>query len=388
MTLTFLTDHTSDRMAALDERIVLEWNALHPDVPVALSLADHEELKEKLGVYLTDERPPDVMTWVAGGRSQSLIDDGLMLDVAPLWRQHDLRSAYQRRFHPRTAGATHYLPTSQYWWAVYYRPSVLRSLHIPTPIESWDELRAAARSLQAAGIAPFALGARHNCPSAAWFDYLNLRINGPAFHRELMDLRVPYTDDRVRAVFTFWQRLLDDGWFLGSPTEYDEQDAVAALVEGRAGMILIGAYVSDEYLSESQSDIDFFRFPVIDASLPVGEEAPVDGYFIPGRTEAPEQALAFLAHLGSREVQQLTVAALTVLPTRDDVDVIRAAPHIAKGMEVLRRADSVSQFYDLDTPWELAEVGMAAIRAFLREPSRAPDLLRRVEERRAQLCHL
>lgn len=388
MTLTFLTDRTAERMAQLDERIVREWNARHPDVPVTLSLIDHEELKEKLGDLLADERPADVMTWVAGNRSESLTGDGLMLDVTPLWHRDDLSRAYDPRFRPGRGETAYYLPTSQYWWAVYYRRSVLESLGIATPVENWEDLRAAARVLKSAGIAPFALGAKHHCPTAAWFDYLNMRINGSAFHRELLDLSVPYTDDRVRSVFAFWQRLLDDGWFLGSPTDHDEQDAVDALLDGRAGMTLIGAYVSDEYLPDDQSDIDLFRFPILDPRLPVGEDAPVDGYFAAGRTAAPEQAKEFLAYLGSRQVQQLTVETLTVLPTRDDVDVTRAAPHVVKGMDVLRRADAVSQFYDLDTPWELAEVGMAAFQAFLREPGRAGELLRMVEDRRAQLRRL
>ncbi|HEX6969467.1 MAG TPA: extracellular solute-binding protein [Micromonosporaceae bacterium] len=387
MRLTYLTDHTAPRMRALSERVVDRWNARRPDAPVHLVVADHEELKEQLEHHLTADSPPDVMTWLAGNRMRSLAERGLMLDVTSLWDTEGLTESYDPRFRRMAVqnGVGYFLPTSHYWWAVYYRPSVFASLGIPAPLETWSDLREAGKVLRAAGMAPFALGARHGCAAAAWFDYLNLRRNGPAFHEDLMALRVPYTDRRVRAVFEFWRELLDDGWFLEGPAEYDEEEAIAALRAGTAGMTLIGSYVADEYLPDDDADIDFFRFPLFDPALPVGEDAPVDGYFVSGRSRAPDAAAEFLAYLASREVQQQTVEALHVLPTRTDVDVTRAVQHVAKGLELLRRADRVSQFYDLDTPWELAEVGMRAFVSFLDDPARADELLREVEDHRVRL---
>ena len=387
MSLTFLTDHTSPRTRALDERIVRGWNERRPDIPVALSVADHEELKERLERLLTDDPPPDVMTWLAGNRMRSLVERGLMLDITALWEAAEVTGAYHPRFRRLAVedGTAFFLPTSQYWWAVYYRPSLFASLGIPVPVETWADLRTAAGALRAAGIAPFALGARHGCAAAAWFDYLNLRINGPRFHDDLMSLRVPYTDNRIRAVFAFWRGLLDDGWFLGTPTEYDEEEAVAALLAGTAGMTLIGSYVCDEYLDDGEDELDFFRFPIVDPSLAVGEDAPVDGYFVAGRCGVPDDAAVFLAHLGSREVQQQTIEALHVLPTRADVDAGRGAPHVAAGRRILRRADHVAQFYDLDTPWDVADAGVRAFTSFLREPTHADELLSEVEARRRQL---
>jgi multiple sugar transport system substrate-binding protein/raffinose/stachyose/melibiose transport system substrate-binding protein len=387
MSLTFLTDHTSPRMRALDERIVRGWNQRRPDRAVTLLVLDHEELRNRLERYLTDARPPDVMTWFAGNRMRSLVDRGLMLDVASLWDTAGLTESYDPRFRRMAGdnGAAFFLPTSHYWWAVYYRPSVFESLGVPAPIETWADLWTASEALKAAGIVPFALGARHLCPAAAWFDYLNLRVNGPRFHGDLMSLRESYTDDRVRAVFTFWQRLLNEGWFLGAPAEYDEEEAVDAVMRGAAGMTLIGSYVSDEYAAESEPDLDFFRFPVIDPALPVGEDAPVDGYFVAGNSTAPDEAAAFLAHLGSRDVQQQTIEVMNVLPTRNDVDINRGATHLAKGMNILRRADHLSQFYDLDTPWELADAGMQAFVSFLRDPARVDELLREVDSLHSEL---
>jgi ABC-type glycerol-3-phosphate transport system substrate-binding protein len=384
MSLTLLTDHTSTRMRALDEHVVQQWNQQHADRPVRLVVADHEALKERLEEHLTAADPPDVMTWLAGNRMRRIAERGLMLDLGALWRRADLTRSYEPRFRAMAhdGGTAAFLPTSHYWWAVYYRPSLFASLGIGAPIRTWTELERAVAALQAAGIAPLALGAQHGCAAAAWFDYLNLRLNGPAFHAALMATRVPYTHARVRAVFTRWQRMLDDGWFLGAPAEYDEQQAVRALLEGRAGMTLIGSYVCDEYVPDCADDLDFFRVPLIDPAVAVGEDAPVDGYFAAGRTTDPAGAIELLAHLGSAPVQQSTVEALHALPTRTDIDLTRGSAHVAKGLAILRGAQHVTQFYDLDTPWEIAAVGVRAFLAFLREPARAGALLHDVDDER------
>ncbi|MCQ4384250.1 extracellular solute-binding protein, partial [Clostridioides difficile] len=62
----------------------------------------------------------------------------------------------------------------------------------------WAQFLDACRKLKAAGIAPIAVAARDAWTLAAWFDYLDLRINGYAFHQKLMAGDVAYTDPRVR----------------------------------------------------------------------------------------------------------------------------------------------------------------------------------------------
>ncbi|MFE2673409.1 ABC transporter substrate-binding protein [Streptomyces hygroscopicus] len=386
MALRFLTDHTSPLMRGYADEVVARWNERHPDSPVTLSVLDHEDLRDRLHAGLTGEDPPDVMTWFAGNRMRALVDQGLMLDISGMWRSQGFAEVCLPRFGSMTGGMgpSCFLPTSHYWWAVYYRPSVFAALGIRTPPATWPDLTAACTTLRAAGITPFSLGARYRCPAAAWFDYLNMRLNGPAFHAALMALRVPYTDDRVTKVFDFWRRLVDQEWFLGDPSAYDEEEAVAAVLRGEAGMTLVGAYATDEYTPPDEPDIDFFRFPVIDPGLPIGEDTPVDGYFVARTSPSPKEATAFLAHLGSREVQQLTIERLTTLPTRTDVDVARGGRHVAKGMEIVQGADHLGQFYDLDTTWELANTGMTAFVSFLREPSRAKELLREVESARQE----
>ena len=76
-------------------------------------------------------------------------------------------------------------------------------------------------------------------------------------------------------------------------------------------------------------------FPIINPDVPIGEDAPTNGYFMAARARNPEGGLAFLAYLGSREVQQKAFDELGRLPTRTDVDVSQASPATLKGIEAL-----------------------------------------------------
>ena len=63
-------------------------------------------------------------------------------------------------------------------------------------------------ALKKAGITPVAIGGRDAWTLAGWFDYLDLRLNGNAFHQQLMAGDVPYTDPRVKKVYTTWKSLI------------------------------------------------------------------------------------------------------------------------------------------------------------------------------------
>jgi ABC-type glycerol-3-phosphate transport system substrate-binding protein len=378
----------SPRLRAFDEQVVARWNELHPGEVVELEAVDHDVLRDEVETRLTAEVPPDVLTWFAGNRRHSFAERGLLMDLAPLWDAEGFTSAYEpifRRIAESDVGRIDFLPTSYYWWAIYYRPSLFAELGIGTPIRTWDDLLAASDLLQSAGRTPIALGARHRCPAAAWFDYLNMRVNGPAFHAALMALEVPYTDDGVRAAFARLGTLLERGFFTERAAGVTEEAAVASVLRGDASMILAGAYILDEYVPAGEDDLAFFRFPVVDASVPVGEDAPVDGFCIAGKTRHPEAARAFLGLLGSRGAQQLAVESVNALPTRNDVDCRAAAPMVRQGLELLRAADRLVQFYDLDTPWPMADAGMRAFVRYLEEPSALDEILHELEALRVHL---
>lgn len=372
---------------AFDEKIVGMWNEQNPLVPVEHSIIAHEDFKQAIRAYLTADPAPDVMTWFAGERARFFIDKGLIADISDVYADNGFNEAYAPGFIALASvdDKQYFLPTSYYWWAVYYRPSLFEQVGITEVPETWDEFLGACDTLNAAGITPITIGTRYPWTAAAWFDYLNMRINGPEFHINLMLLKESYTDERVKNVFVYWKQLFDHNCFIADAAAYAWQEALTPMTEGTAAMYLMGQFIKDSYPDEMEDDLDFFRFPIIDPAMPIGEDAPTDGFFMAANARNLEGGKEFLAFLGSKEVQQMAFDELGRLPTRTDVDVSNAAPDTQKGIALIQSADYVAQFYDRDTTAPMAEAGLNGFSQFWSDPDSIDQILADLEAERLRI---
>lgn len=369
------------------ESVVVAWNEHHPDMPVDISIINHEDFKQALRAYLTADPAPDVLDWFAGNRARFFINKGLILDISSMWQENKFDEVYGPGFQALATynGRKYFVPTSYYWWAIYYRPSLFKQAGIAQPPETWERLLAACDKLNAAGIIPITIGTRAPWPAAAWFDYLDMRLNGPQFHLDLTDLKVPYTDERVKKVFEYWQQLLDRQCFIENPAAYTWQEAVDPMVQGEAAMYLMGTFMLDSYPDQAEVDLDFFQFPIINPDVPIGEDAPTNGLFMAANAKHPEAGMQFLAYLGSREVQQRLFDELKRLPTRTDVDISQATAATQKGIKLIQSADFIAQFYDRDTTPPMAEAGMDGFTRFWDDPASIDQILEDLEAERQRV---
>ena len=359
----------------------------HPDYEIVHSIVAHEDFKQAIRAYLTASTPPDVMTWFAGNRARFFIDNDLIMDISDVWESEGWNESYPKGFQALSTvdGKQYFLPTSWYWWAVYYRPSIFAELNLEPP-ETWEEFMEVNETLKENGITPLAIGTKWRWTAAAWFDYLNMRINGPQFHIDLMLCKESYDDPRVAKVFEYWGELLENDYFLEDAAAYTWQEALEPFIAGDAAMYLMGDFIRDSLPEEIEADLDFFRFPIIDPSVPIGEDAPTDGFFIAANSQHPEAAKEFLAYLGGVDYQTLFAEDLGRLPTNSGVDRTMFTAQQQKGMELIDGADFVAQFYDRDTTPELADEGMNAFMAFWDDPDSIADLLADLEAARQEIC--
>lgn len=354
---------------ALDELLVQMFDEQNPTTPIQHSIINHEDFKQAIRAYLVADPAPDVMTWFAGNRARFFIDKGLIMDISDVWESEGWNEDYPKGFRAMSEvdGKAYFLPSNWYWWAMFYRKSLFDEYGV-TPPETWDELLAACDTFNEAGVTPITIGTKYRWTAAAWFDYINMRLNGPQFHLDLMLGKEKYDDPRVKAVFEKWRELFDHNCFIDDAAAYSWQEGLDPFNQGDAAMYLMGQFILDSTAEEVKDDVDFFRFPIIDPSQPIGEDAPTDGYFIAAQAQNPEGAKKFLAFLGSVEAQTLAVEKLGRLPVHSKVDQSLFTPMQQKGIELIQGADLVVQFYDRDTTPEMADVGMNAMMAFWDDP--------------------
>lgn len=393
--ITYNSNQSDPEPRRVDEMLVEMWNERNPDAQVVHSTIDHEGFKQAIRAYLTASPAPDVLTWFAGNRANFFIDRGLVGDFSEAWDTEGFGDAFSPGFQSLATNyldgeGAYFVPGSYYWWAMYYRPSLFEQAGIESTPETWDELLAACDALNEAGIVPITIGTKFRWTAAGWFDYLNMRENGPQFHLDLMLLEESYTDERVQNTFARWQELFDHNCFIENPSAYSWQEALIPMAEGEAAMYLMGDFIRDEARAnfpDLLEDLDYFRFPIINPDMPIGEDAPTDGWFISANAENPEGAREFLSFLASTEVQQLFLDELGRLPTRTDVDLSGIEdPLTLRGIELVQSADMVLQFYDRDTTPEMADAGMDAFMEFWDNPEDIMSILERLDEDRVRIA--
>ena len=370
-----------------DIEMVQMFEEEYPDIDVVHSIVAHEDFKQAIRAYLVASTPPDVMTWFAGNRARFFIDSGLILDISDLWESEGWNEGYPAGFRALSSveGKQYFVPTSWYWWAVYYRPSIFDQYGLEVPT-TWDEFLQVCETLKQNGVIPITIGTRYRWTAAAWFDYINMRVNGPEFHVNLMLGREKYDDPRVLKVFTdYWAPLIENDYFVEDAAAYTWQEGLQFMIDGEAAMYLMGDFIRDSFPDDLEDDLDFFRFPIIDASVLVGEDAPTDGYFIAANAQHVEEAKKFLAFVGSAEVQQYFGEKLGRLSTHSAVDTSIYNPEQQKGIALIQSADYVAQFYDRDTTPEMADEGMNGFMEFWDNPDSISDILARLEAARLEI---
>ncbi|WP_322788629.1 ABC transporter substrate-binding protein [Paraburkholderia megapolitana] len=367
------------------DAVVKGFSAENPDVDVKVNTFDTEGYKTSIRNFLSAE-PPDVVTWYAGHRMAPFVDAGLFEDVSDIWAKNGLDQSLKSAAPAMTLNGKKWgIPYTYYAWGIYYRKDLFAKLGIEPPT-TWKALLDACAKLKANGITPFAIGTKQTWTTASWFDYLDMRVNGFAFHMDLTSGKIPYTDKRVEAVFDRWDELTKPGYFLANHASYTWQEAVPALVKGEAAMYLMGTFavapMKEAGLGEDR--LGFMPFPAITPNLPRAEEAPIETVHIPSKAKNKADARRFLTYMSRADVQAKFGAMTEELPVSRNAPA-PTDPYLKAGAAMLADAAGLSQFYDRDAPAEMAKAGMDGFQHYMLQPDAREAVLTRLEQVRQRV---
>jgi multiple sugar transport system substrate-binding protein len=347
-------------------------------VTVAINTVDHGTFQDQLNSYLQGT-PDDVFSWFSGFRMRFFAAKGLATDISDVWTK--VGANYTDAFKVASTGddgKQYFVPIYNYPWAVFYRKSVFAA-NSWTPPATLDEFKTLAGKMKTANIIPVAFGDKDGWPAMGTFDILNLRKNGYQFHVDLMAGKQKWTDPKVKDVFTLWQTLLP--FMQDGAAGRTWQDAAQALVQKKAGMYLLGMFVSQQFQTAGAADLadlDFFPFPNLGTTFDAEKalDAPIDGFMISSKSPTLAANLAgskaFMEYLGQPATQ---VAWVTKDPgniaAAKNADTAAYTPLQKKAAELIGAAQKITQFLDRDTNPNFAGAnGMQAfLLDFLKNPS-------------------
>ncbi|MBV7334605.1 ABC transporter substrate-binding protein [Chloroflexi bacterium TSY] len=367
-----LTYFSLDSSLYAEDALIEQFEATAPHIKIERKR--YENLPTQ---YLNNSPTPDVM--LIGPTHMLLwsIRQGQLLDVTDIWSQAGLLDRYppSLRALSEVNGKQYFVPTGFSWSGIYYNQKIFEQYGLEPP-QYWDEFLLLADTLRANGVVPFAIAGDDPTLVALWFDYLNLRINGPDFHRNLMRGRESYQDSRVIEVFETWRWLFENEFFVERPSEMDGLESMSDIISDeknmltgqRAAMVLADPFALGELPEPWQAQPGFFSFPIIDPSLPVGEVVLSLGYMIPAKSEHPLEAIEFLTYISTPDAQILMHPPLTDSAAFAPVNVNSEefSNKLRQRSDIVLKADVVDMPYFWGSPETIQFALGAGLTNFLR----------------------
>jgi ABC-type glycerol-3-phosphate transport system substrate-binding protein len=258
---------------------------------------------------------------------------------------------------------------------LWYRKQTLADSGISEPPKDWAAFLDSFNKLNAKGVTPYVVPAKF-WAHAEVFESLLLRIGGTQLSRNLVDRKVAWTDDRVKAVFRKWREMLDakccgtTSTMLG--TDWDNA-ADKVLKDRSGGYVQLGMWISNRatqvYNLDPDKDFGLFQFPAL--GLGHDSASSIDSKEVVGLASGanPEAADAFMDFMLSPEVGALYAKAGLSSPSKL-VDQSIYPPSIQTSNAVLAKSDNVFVLGD-SLASDLADEYRVQLQKFLQNPSDA-----------------
>ena len=385
-TVKYYADYDPAPLAAMQE-IIADFEAANPDIKIEFQNFDHEGYKTSIRNFLTADAP-DLANWYAGNRMAPFDNSGQFADISDVWEANGLKDLLASALPSMTIDGKQWgVPYTYYQWGIYYNKDAYAQVGAEVPA-TFDEFVANCALFKDAGIDCLTTGTKALWPGAGIFDYMNLRTNGYEFHMDLANGKVEWTDDRVRATFAEWAKLVEPGYITDSHAALDWQDAASQLVQGTAANYVMGNFAVAVFKEGGMTNetLGFMPFPTINPDVPRAEEAPTDTIHLTAGATNVEDAKAFLAYMAGADAQTKMNAAMGQLPINKDASVAADDPFISAGFELLSTTPGgIAQFFDRDAPAEMAKIGMEGFQQFMVQPDQLDNILERLENARQRI---
>lgn len=360
-------------------QMVDAFEKANPHIQVESTVLEQEQYKRDFESIIRREAI-DVAFWFAGERLRRIQQSGALDPIESGLAKEVGDVVFTRASWDSVRyGSQHFAwPLSYYAWGFLYSRYQFAKLGLRVPTQ-WRELLAISKRLHDAGVAPFAVGAGAGWPAAAWFDYLNLRMNGLEFHRRLLVGQESFFDRRVSQVLTEWKMLLSKGYFLNETIDKDWDSVLPYLYRQKTGMVLLGGFAVGKIPTigpgglDLRSDIDFFPFPQVAKSVGRFEDAPLDVLVLPAKGKNRPAALQFLRFVAtSGQLSSFNGASGMLAPLSGSMR--EGARTMRSAKDALDRADGLAFFFDRDARTEAVPAALDAFRRFLIPPHNVPEL--------------
>jgi raffinose/stachyose/melibiose transport system substrate-binding protein len=292
-------------------RLLKAFSKHNPNIVIKFNPTNPPDYNAVLRTRLSGGTGPDLMYLRSFKTSADLYRDGFL---APLTGLKGLKTHYSEgNLSPWTndQGVIYGLPFAAVSHGVYYNSDLFKKYKLRVP-QTWPELIAAAKTLKAAGVTPFANGSKDqwDMNEIVLMNLLPGFIGGRAARLEYETGKVPFNDAKMVAVF---QAIKEIAPYLPAGQEgisyYDSQQL---FLLGKAAMFFGGSWDVSMFEKAGPG----FAWNVFATPAPAGRKTvvcfhPDCGIGINKASKHQKEARIFLRWLMTKEAAQIVANELT-----------------------------------------------------------------------------
>lgn len=346
-----------------------DFHTLHPQIKVSFVLTEDSIFKNRLHDWLAQHNEFDLVVWHAGERLKTIAKAGYVHPIKDVWEQ----GQYNNYFSSAMLQACSYndvpygIPISTYQWGFYYNKSLFEQHKLKEP-NTWDEFMSLIHTLKTLDIVPITLASGSGWPIAGWYEYLNLRVNGLGAQHRLNDMLIPINEKEVIKVLEHLKALISAGAFAEHHKLITWKSSLPAIFRGQAAMALYGNFLESALPKSVANNIGYFPFPQLGALEGNYEIAPTDILLIGQNSGNKLQSEAFLRYVAQPQVQEKLNLKLNQISPNSLSQVSETSPLAKEGIEVLKAADGLSQYFDREVNKELSDAYIKIWIDFINNP--------------------
>jgi raffinose/stachyose/melibiose transport system substrate-binding protein len=352
--------HVSDNAAqkAIWEEIAKDYNAAHPGVNVQFKYLENEAFKAKLPTMLqADESRPDLFYSWGGGVMQAQDKAGFLKDITKdvaSW-ESDLSPTAVDAF--KVDGKVVGVPFEVGEVVFYYNKKLFEKAGVKAEdIKSWDDLLAAVKTLKAAGITPFVVGAGDKWPMHFYYSYLVMRIGG---EDALADAKAGKDGGFKNATFVEAGKRLHELAALEpfQPGYLSTSHAQSAGIfgDGKAAMDLMGQWLlgmqgpnATNGKGLAPEDIGILSFPVIEGGKGKATDTlgGINGWLV--SKSAPPEAIDFLKFFSQEKYAEEAAEKAAYIPVVKGSEAEFTDPLFKRLADDLSKTTYHQNYFDQD----------------------------------------
>ncbi|ANY68010.1 ABC transporter substrate-binding protein [Paenibacillus sp. BIHB 4019] len=353
-------------------QIIKAYQDEHKNVTIKQEVLDNEQYKNKLKVLSASNKLPDVgVTWAAGFL-QPYVEGKLFTPVDDL-----LSGELNGKFVSGTTeayaidGKTYALPLEFNIAPVYYNKSIFEKYKLEIP-QTYEDLKAVAKTLSENGIAPIALGNKDRWTGSLWYMYLADRIAGQQTLSGAINGEGAFTDEGLLQAATEVQTLVDSHAFVKGFNGLSNEEAKSEFLNGKAAMYMMGTWelpnftTNEDIPKEFRDSVGFFKFPKVeggkgDINSWVG--GPGVGLFVSENSAVKEEAKAFIEYFVTQWGEQAVTGAGVIPATKVDTSSMELPQLYIDLFNEMNQASSITLFADVQMQASAAETHLNMIQA-------------------------